>query len=285
MDRLGRCDDRAPPGPGRDGPATWTSSSLSTAQRASMPSSRPASARRMRLERYEREGFVRRAGDASPTDLARLAVDELGADWLIPGRPDELWWPRGENLKDVLAVIPPRYGVVQALVRTFVGESGEQDGRSAFESRTVRTSLLGPDGSGGEPLQRLLRPRLSSGAEHDAHAADWTLGGRRVPLRAWYPIEVFRYPVQGAAPEREQTGRRSRRRARSSSTSERDDCTHGSPAGSSFPVPTSSTTPRTRSNAQQWRGRPASARPSDLAISSRGSPSWRRASGRGCCAR
>ena len=27
-------------------------------------------------------------------------------------------------------------------------------------------------------------------------AADWTLGGRRVPLRAWYPIEVFRYPVE-----------------------------------------------------------------------------------------
>jgi len=23
--------------------------------------------------------------------------------------------------------------------------------------------------------------------------ADWTLGGRRVPLRAWYPVEVFRY--------------------------------------------------------------------------------------------
>ena len=29
-------------------------------------------------------------------------------------------------------------------------------------------------------------------------AADWTLGGRRVPLRAWYPIEVFRYPTEGA---------------------------------------------------------------------------------------
>jgi hypothetical protein len=22
---------------------------------------------------------------------------------------------------------------------------------------------------------------------------DWTLGGRRVPLRAWYPVEVFRF--------------------------------------------------------------------------------------------
>jgi hypothetical protein len=29
-------------------------------------------------------------------------------------------------------------------------------------------------------------------------AADWTLGGRRVPLRAWYPLVVFGYPEVGA---------------------------------------------------------------------------------------
>ncbi len=38
------------------------------------------------LESYERDGFLRRAGaDASQTELARLAVDELGADWLDSG--------------------------------------------------------------------------------------------------------------------------------------------------------------------------------------------------------
>ena len=155
------------------------------------------------LESYERDGFLRRAGaDASPTDLARLAVDELGADWLIPGSPDELWWPRGETLRDVLAVIPPRYGVVQALVRTFVGESTTPPhGRSAYESRTVRTSLLGPDGSGGSSLHDLLRPVYRAGPNMTLDAADWTLGGRRVPLRAWYPIEVFRYPVEGGVHE------------------------------------------------------------------------------------
>ena len=158
------------------------------------------------LASYEDEGFLRRAGaDASPTDLARFAVDELGADWLIPGSLDELWWPRGENLKDVLAVIPPRYGVVQALVRTFVGDSSAQhDDRSAFESRTIRTSLLGPDGSGGGSVHDLLRPVYRAGPNMTLDAADWTLGGRRVPLRAWYPIEVFRYPVEGGARERKQ---------------------------------------------------------------------------------
>jgi len=158
------------------------------------------------FESYEREGFVRRAAaDASPTDLARVAVDELGADWLIPGSLDELWWPRGENLRDVLAVIPPQYGVVQALVRTFVDESmAEQGGGSAFVSRTVRTSLLGPDGSEGSPLHELLRPVYRAGPNMTLDAADWTLGGRRVPLRAWYPIEVFRYPADGGLWTREQ---------------------------------------------------------------------------------
>jgi hypothetical protein len=150
------------------------------------------------LERYVGEGFVRRVeGDASQTELARIAVDELGADWLIPGSPDELWWPRGESLKDVLAIIPPRYGVVQALVRTFVGEAEPSTaGGSAFATRTVRTSLLGPDGSGGESLQVLLRPVYRAGLNMTLDAADWTLGGRRVPLRAWYPVEVFRYPAE-----------------------------------------------------------------------------------------
>ena len=57
------------------------------------------------------DGFVRRVDrDASQSDLARIAVDELGAEWIVPGAFDEVWWPRGESLKDVLAVIPPRTG-------------------------------------------------------------------------------------------------------------------------------------------------------------------------------
>jgi len=150
------------------------------------------------LERKADDGFVVRVEAAgSQTDLARVAADELGADWLIPTTLEELWWPRGESLKDVLAVIPPRYGVVQGLVRTFLGtdEQPGGEGSTAFESRIVRTSLLGPDGSGGAPLEELLRPVYRAGPNMTIDARDWTLGGRRVPLRAWYPIEVFRFPA------------------------------------------------------------------------------------------
>jgi len=143
--------------------------------------------------------FVQRVDDAaSHTDLARVAVDRFAAEWIVPGELDELWWPRGESLKDVLAVIPPRYGVVQGLVRTFVGAAEPPTvGGSGFGSRTVRTSLLGPDGAEGGSLHALLRPVYRAGPNMTLDAADWTLGGRRVPLRAWYPLEVFRYPAEG----------------------------------------------------------------------------------------
>jgi hypothetical protein len=137
---------------------------------------------------------VRRVDVATHTELARIAVAEHGADWVIPSTADEFWWPRGESLEDVLAVIPPRYAVVQALVRTFAGPRSA--GRLFFEAMTVRTSLLGPQGAGEHSPTELLRPIYRAEPGMVLDPTDWTLHGRRVPLRAWYPIEVFRYPVE-----------------------------------------------------------------------------------------
>ena len=155
------------------------------------------------IERYARDGVVIPVGAASHTELARFAVDRSGADWVIPGTSEEMWWPRGESLGDVLAAVPPRYGVVQALIRTFI-QGSESEPRSAFESRTVRTSLHGPYGSDGSDPEQLLRPiyRTTSGMTIDDR--DWTLGGRRVPLRAWYPVEVFRFSDPGRTLSSEQ---------------------------------------------------------------------------------
>ena len=70
--------------------------------------------------------------------MARRAVADHGADWVISSDADEFWWPRGESLTDVLAVIPDRYQVVQALVREF--RPGPGDGEFA-ERLTIRPSL------------------------------------------------------------------------------------------------------------------------------------------------
>ncbi len=65
------------------------------------------------------------------TGLARQAVTDHGADWVISADAAEFWWPRGENLKEVLAPIPERYTIVQGLRRDF--SPGENTRRSSPE--------------------------------------------------------------------------------------------------------------------------------------------------------
>ncbi len=155
------------------------------------------------LESYARDGYLLRIpvqGEAREsvwhTHMARLAVTEQGADWVISSAADEFWWPRGESLRDVLAVIPDRYSVVQALVRVFA-ERPDDDGFFA-DRRTARTSLLVSDEAAPELLSWALRPVYRAEPEMVIEPGDPTLGGRRAPLRAWYPIEVFHFPARAA---------------------------------------------------------------------------------------
>ena len=152
------------------------------------------------LEYYARDGHMLRIPvrgevreSASRTHMARLAATEHGADWVISSDADEFWWPRGESLKEVLAVIPARYGVVQALVRDFAARP--DDGGFFADRRTARTSLLVSSGA-SEPFLSALRPVFRAEREMVIEPGDPTLGGRRVPLRAWYPIEVFHFPAR-----------------------------------------------------------------------------------------
>ena len=120
--------------------------------------------------------------------LRRVAV-ETGATWLIESAAHEFWWPRGASLTDVLDPIPARYTAVQALVRVFVPRPATD---SPFPERmTVRPSLLDA-GAEPEPLEWALRSvhRVRHGDIVD------TGDGRSVPLRAWYPAEVFRFPLR-----------------------------------------------------------------------------------------
>jgi Glycosyl transferase family 2 len=155
------------------------------------------------LESYAREGNVHVIREESPylrqaewtTRMGRLAATEFGADWVIHSDADEFWWPRGESLKDVLASIPARYGIVRALLRHFVPRP---DGDSFFADRmTVRMSAQAPI---NDP-RSLFRPNLKV-----LHRADpnitVSIGTQRLidsplaPLRGWYPIEFFHFPVR-----------------------------------------------------------------------------------------
>jgi hypothetical protein len=107
------------------------------------------------------------------TGLARRAVTDHGAEWVISADAAELWWPRGENLKEVLAPIPERYTIVQGLRRDF--PPGEDTRRSSPE-----------DGKGA-----VLRPVFRADPAVVVDDDGMVSLPRSVPLRAWYPIEVM----------------------------------------------------------------------------------------------
>jgi hypothetical protein len=132
------------------------------------------------------------------TEMGRMAATDFGADWVIHSDADEFWWPRGESLKDVLASIPARYGVVRALLRHFVPRP--EDGRSFAERMTVRMSTSSPI---NDP-RSLYRPNLKIVHRADPNV-NVSIGAQRLldsplaPLRGWYPIEFFHFPVRTVA--------------------------------------------------------------------------------------
>jgi hypothetical protein len=155
------------------------------------------------LESYARQGNLHLIREDSEhlhqaewiTRMGRLAVADFGADWVIHSDADEFWWPRGESLKDVLASIPSRYGVVRALLRHFVPRP--QDGSSFAERMTVRTATASPI---NDP-RSLYRPNLKIIHRADPNV-NVSIGAQRlidsplVPLRGWYPVEFFHFPVR-----------------------------------------------------------------------------------------
>ena len=126
--------------------------------------------------------------------MARLAAAEFGADWVINADADEFWWPRGGSLKEVLASVPERYGVVRALLRQFVPRP---NGDFFAERMTVRVSGSAPI---NDPTS-LFRPNLKAIHRGDS-AVSLSAGGhtlldsRLVPMRGWYPVEFFHFPLR-----------------------------------------------------------------------------------------
>jgi hypothetical protein len=157
------------------------------------------------LEEYARSGHVhllREPGEDLRqnewvTHMARLAATEYGADWVINSDADEFWWPRGASLSDVLAAVPPRYGTVGAFLRVFSPRPGEEH---FAERMTVRFSALAPINepkSLYKPIRKVIH-RGHPGIEvtRGNHAL---VNSPFAPLRGWYPIECFHFPLRSAA--------------------------------------------------------------------------------------
>jgi len=155
------------------------------------------------LRRYEREGVLRllRVEEEAykqaewVTRMARLAAREHGADWVIHADADEFFWPRGGDLKEVLAAIPPRYGTVRAYWRNF---PPRPDGEEAFYERmVVRLTPQAPFNDPRTPYRpngkvvHRAHPRASVGQGN--HSVSGVLFQE---LYGWYPLEVLHFPIR-----------------------------------------------------------------------------------------
>ena len=155
------------------------------------------------LERYAREGYAhvfreegigfRQAEWVSR--MARLAATEHGADWVINADADEFWWPRGGRLKEILALVPPRYGIVRCFERHFAPRV-DQSGHFA-ERMTVRFTSYGRHAGPEDPFQTAMQVihRADPSVTLVQGNHDVTSGGLRA-LRGWYPLEVLHFPLR-----------------------------------------------------------------------------------------
>jgi hypothetical protein len=129
------------------------------------------------------------------TRMARIAAADFGADWVINSDADEFWWPRGATLRDMLAAVPPRYGTVGAFLRMFVPRRA---GEGSFAERmTVRFSALAPindPASLYKPIRKVIHrghPEI-----HVTRGNHALIDSPFAPLRGWFPIEVFHFPLR-----------------------------------------------------------------------------------------
>lgn len=128
------------------------------------------------------------------TRMARLAATEHDADWVINADADEFFWPEPGTLKEVLAAVPPEYGVLEAPMCHFVPRA--EDNGFFAEDMTVRElRSLKPSGGG-----------LFAKAVHRAVPdVEVSMGNHRVSgtglevLRAWQPIVGLHFPLRGYA--------------------------------------------------------------------------------------
>ena len=146
------------------------------------------------LETCERAGILRLEKTPSrwrnaaeegeiQTLISRVAW-EMDADWVIHNDSDEFWWPLTGNLKEALASIPERFGLVLAPRTEFVGRPGDGFFADRLTVRETRFSHR------ERPIGRTRRfrsgppiPSTSGLTGARPRARDWSGGRRCAPRR------------------------------------------------------------------------------------------------------
>jgi hypothetical protein len=171
------------------------------------------------LERYERAGLVKLEHFPGPINQAwtegrtRIGrrTHELGADWVIHNDGDEFWWPLDGDLKEVLAGIPERFGMVIAPRTEFVPRPGDAPFAHRLTFREARCLQPPKAAHRTHPHIALDHPHPTriwiEGASEDAVLAGrpgLTISKTPGPARSEqelvfapsFPIRVLHFPVR-----------------------------------------------------------------------------------------
>ncbi len=158
------------------------------------------------LERYQRDGALHLIREPAEglrqgewvTRMARLAASDYGADWVINTDADEFWWPRGGSLKEVLAAVPPEYGVVEGFWRSFVPRP--DDDRDFAERMTARLSQHAPINDPTSFYRPVVKVAHRADPEITVARGNHALADSTFrTLRTWHPIEVLHFPLRSRA--------------------------------------------------------------------------------------
>ena len=128
------------------------------------------------------------------TRMSRLAAADHAADWVIPSDADEFWWPRRGSFAEILYSVPHRFGVVRALMRSFVLRPGDGP---VFERLTVRTRPTADLSSQYHAQVKVVHRGVGDATvetgNHDVEGAGLRL------LREWFPFEVLHFPLRSVS--------------------------------------------------------------------------------------
>ena len=124
------------------------------------------------------------------TRMARLAAAEHEADWVLNNDADEFWWPLAGTLKDMLGLIPPRYGQLAVPRHNFIARAGAGPFWERMVIREARS-------------QNLVGRELEPNAIHRGHPEvvvelgnHWVRAPGLAPAPALPLIEVFHFPIR-----------------------------------------------------------------------------------------
>ena len=167
------------------------------------------------LESFARDGYLHRIVGEGPivletewrTRMARLAATEYGADWVMAADADEFWFPRTGSIREVLAAVPDRFGIVGGVICHFVPRP--DDGASFAERMVYRLVQQAPVNDPTSPMRPSPKSAFRADPEVQVlHAAYWIESPRLRQLPGWCPFDVFHFPCRSL----EQWSRKTRRR-------------------------------------------------------------------------